>query len=213
MNGVPIEAQIFRYTKHLNTSMSRKGKTMPLTKLDDTPALVVIDLQKGIVGLPAAHPVAEIIGRTTQLSRAFRERGLPVVLVNVTGMAPGRTDAGPPRFAFPADWTELIPELEQHPDDHLITKQRWGAFLGTPLDEQLCERGVTQIVLVGVATSIGVESTARSAYELGYHVVLVVDAMTDLDADAHRHSIEKIFPRLGETATTDDVLKLLSANG
>ncbi len=182
---------------------------MPLTKLDATTALVVIDLQKGLVGLPTAHSATEIISRTTQLARAFREQGLPVVLVNVTGVAPGRTDAGPPRFSFPADWTELIPELEQHPDDHLITKQRWGAFHGTPLDASLRRHGVTQIVLVGVATSIGVESTARSAYDLGYHVVLVVDAMTDLDADAHRHSVEKIFPRLGETATTDDVLKLL----
>ena len=71
------------------------------------------------------------------------------------------------------------------------------------------QRGVTQVVLTGVATSAGVESTARSAYDLGYNVTLVVDAMTDRDADAHRHSVEKIFPRLGETATTDDVLKLL----
>jgi nicotinamidase-related amidase len=73
----------------------------------------------------------------------------------------------------------------------------------------LRQRGVTQVFLTGVATSLGVESTARSAYDHGYNVVLVVDAMTDRDADAHRHSVEKILPRLGETATTDDVLKLL----
>jgi nicotinamidase-related amidase len=93
--------------------------------------------------------------------------------------------------------------------DHLVTKQRWGAFLGTTLDEYLRQRGVTQIVLTGIATSIGVESTARSAYDLGYNVALVVDAMTDRDAGAHGHSVEKIFPRLGETTTTDDVLQLL----
>ena len=114
-----------------------------------------------------------------------------------------------PKFSFPADWTELVPELEQHPGDHLVTKQRWGAFLGTDLDDYLRQRGVTQIVLTGVATSAGVESTARSAYDLGYNVTLVVDAMTDRDADAHRHSVEKIFPRMGETAKTEDVLKLL----
>ncbi len=113
------------------------------------------------------------------------------------------------RFSFPADWTELVPELEQHPDDHLVTKQRVGAFLGTTLDDYLRRRGVTQVVLTGIATSAGVESTARSAYDLGYNVTLVVDAMTDRDADAHRYSVEKIFPRLGETGTTDDVLKLL----
>ena len=182
---------------------------MPLTKLDTTSALVVIDLQKGIVGLPTVHPVGGIIGRTAQLARAFRERGLPVVLVNVTGRAPGRTDAGAPKFSFPADWSELVPELQQHPEDHLVSKQRWGAFIGTSLDDHLRQRGVTQVFVTGVATSAGVESTARSAYDYGYHVVLVVDAMTDRSEEAHRHSVEKIFPRLGESDTTDNVLKLL----
>ena len=186
---------------------------MPLTKLDTTAALIVIDLQKGIVGLPTVHPAGEIVDRSAQLARAFRDRGLPVVLVNVSGRAPGRTDAGASKFSFPPDWTELVPELEQQPSDYIVTKQRAGAFIGTSLDETLRQRGVTQVFLTGVATSLGVESTARSAYDHGYNVVLVVDAMTDRDADAHRHSVEKIFPRLGETATTDDVLKLLKESG
>src|SRR5487761_1890553 len=131
---------------------------MPLTKLDTTAALVVIDLQKGIVGLPTVHPAAEIVSRAARLARAFRERGLPVVLVNVAGRAPGRTDAGSPKFLLPPDWTELVPELEQQPDDILVTKQRAGAFIGTSLDEPLRERGVTQVFLTGVATSLGVES-------------------------------------------------------
>ena len=185
---------------------------MPLTKLDEKCALVVIDLQKGIVSLPTVHPVKEIVGRAAGLARAFRERGLPVVLVNVTGSAPGRTDAGSAKFSRPADWAELVPELDVHPGDHLVTKQRWGAFLGTALDEILQRGGITQVFLAGVATSIGVESTARSAYDLGYNVVLVVDAMTDRDADAHRLSIEKIFPRLGETDTTDNVIKMVKAS-
>ena len=182
---------------------------MPVTKLDRVAALIVIDLQKGIVSLPTAHPTSEITGRVAQLAHAFRERGLPVVLVNVTGGAPGRTDAGIPKFARPDDWAELVPELKPHPDDYLITKERWGAFLGTSLNDYLQERGVTQIFMTGVSTSIGVESTARCAYDLGYNMVLVIDAMTDRDADAHRHSVEKIFPRLGESDTTANVLKLL----
>jgi nicotinamidase-related amidase len=183
---------------------------MPLTKLDTTAALIVIDLQKGIVGLPTVHPAGEIVGRAAQLARAFRERGLPVVLVNVAGRAPGRTDAGAPKFSFPPDWTELVPELERQSSDHLVTKQRVGAFIGTSLDEYLRQRGVTQVFVTGVATSVGVEATARSAYDYGYNVVLVVDAMTDRDADSHRHSVEKIFPRLGETDTTAIILKRLS---
>ena len=111
---------------------------MPLTKLDTTPALVVIDLQKGIVALPTVHPVSEITSRTARLARAFRKRGFPVVLVNVTGGAPGRTDAGTRNLSlFSADWTELVPELEQHPDDYLVSKQRVGAFIGICLDETL----------------------------------------------------------------------------
>jgi nicotinamidase-related amidase len=186
-----------------------KGEIVPLTKLDSAAALVVIDLQKGIVSLPTVHPASEIIGRTAQLARTFRERGLPVVLVNVTGRAPGRTDAGAPKFSFPADWSELVPELEQHPEDHVVSKQRWGAFIGTSLDEYLRQRGVTQVFLTGVATSAGVESTARSAYDHGYNVVLVVDAMTDRSEEGHRHCVEKIFPRLGETETTENVLTWL----
>ena len=182
---------------------------MPLTKLDPTAALVVIDLQKGIVSLPTVHPVDEVIGRSAQLARAFRKRSWPVVLVNVTGRALGRTDSGMPQHSLPPDWAELVPELEQQLGDHLLSKKSWGAFLGTDLDEYLRQRKVTQVFLTGVATSAGVESTARSAYDLGYNVVLIVDAMTDRDADAHRISVEKTFPRLGETTEADDVLKLL----
>ncbi len=184
---------------------------MPITKLDDIAALVVIDLQKGIVSLPTVHPASEIIDRVARLARAFRKRGLPVVLVNVTGPAPGRTDAAASmaKVARPPDWAELVPELEPQSGDFLVTKERWGAFHGTSLDEYSRGRGVTQILLTGVATSIGVESTARSAYDLGYHVVLVTDAMTDRDTEAHRHTVEKVFPRLGESGTTDEVLKLL----
>jgi nicotinamidase-related amidase len=186
-----------------------KGNTMPLTTLDTHAALIVIDLQKGIVALPTVHSTSEIVARSAQLARAFRARGLPVVLVNVTGAAPGRTDAGPRKFAFSDDWAELVPELEQQPGDILITKQRIGAFIGTRLDEILRQRVVTQVFFTGVATSAGVESTARSAHDYGYNVVFVVDAMTDRDADAHRLSVEKIFPRFGETDTTDNVLKFL----
>jgi len=183
---------------------------MPLTKLDTIPALVVIDLQKGVVAMATVHPTAEIIARSAQLARAFRARNLPVVLVNASGPAPGRTDFVRPKYSFPPDWMEIVPELEQQPGDHLVTKQRWGAFIGTTLDEDLRRLGVTQIVLTGIATSAGVESTARSAYDLGYNVTIVVDAVTDRDADAHRHCVEKVFPRLAETGATEDLLKLLA---
>jgi len=182
---------------------------MPLTTLDPKTALVVIDLQKGIVARPTIHPAAEIVKQAASLAAAFRKHKLPVVLVNVDGRAPGRTQAPPPNVAPPPDWTELAPELNAQPTDYRVTKQRWGAFTGTPLDDYLKSQGVTQIVLAGVSTSIGVESTARSAYELGYNIALATDAMTDMVAAAHENSIERIFPRLGETATTTEIIAAL----
>ncbi|HET9620942.1 MAG TPA: isochorismatase family protein [Kofleriaceae bacterium] len=184
---------------------------MPITTLDPATALVVIDLQRGIVANPLAHPADAIIAHAARLARAFRARGLPVVLVNVAGRAPGRTDARLPPFQPPADWTELVPELAPAPTDLRITKYTWGAFHGTPLDLQLRRRGVTQLVLCGISTSIGVETTARAAYEHGYHVTLAVDAMTDAVPELHHNTVERVFPRLGETGTTADVLARLGA--
>jgi nicotinamidase-related amidase len=183
---------------------------MPLSTLDPKTALIVIDLQKGVVTIPVAHPIDEIVQRSATLAAAFRKHGLPVVLVNVDGGAPGRTETGPPAGATrPADWAELVQELDPQPSDLKVTKRTWGAFHGTDLDAQLQAHGVTQVVVTGVATSAGVESTARAAHEHGYNVVLATDAMTDRSADAHANSVEQIFPRLGETATTTEILEKL----
>jgi len=184
---------------------------MALTTLDEKTALIVIDLQKGIVGMPTVHPGTEIVKRAAALAEAFRRHRLPVILVNVDNLAPGRTEQAPNLRAFPADWTELIPELNRRPTDHAVTKRTWGAFTGTGLNEHLKGLGVTQIVIAGIATSAGVESTARQAHELGYNVALAVDAMTDRSAEAHANSVTRIFPRLGETGTTEEIIALLDA--
>ena len=182
---------------------------MPLTVLDPKTALVIIDLQKGILSFPMAHPSAPVLEKAGRLARAFRKKGWPVVLDNVGGGAPGRTDAGPIKFTPGPDWLNIVPERDPQPSDIRVTKAQWGAFYGTALDLQLRRRGVTQIVLCGIATSIGVESTARDAYERGYNVTLVTDAMTDMKVEAHDNSLDRIFPRLGETGTTDAALALL----
>ncbi|WP_233805792.1 isochorismatase family protein [Paraburkholderia sp. HP33-1] len=185
---------------------------MALTTLDARTALVVIDLQRGIVALPTAHPAGEVVERSVRLLDAFRRHGLPVVLVNVAGGAPGRADQGRHTGDFPPGFTDLLPELKQQASDHLVTKRTWGAFTNTDLAAYLQQQGVTQVVLAGIATSIGIESTARFASELGLNVTLVVDAMTDLHADAHTNSITRIFPRLGETGTTQELLDLLESS-
>jgi nicotinamidase-related amidase len=182
---------------------------LPVTTLDPKTALIIIDLQKGIVGLPAAHPVEGVVQNASRLAEAFRRKRPPVVLVNVNGGAPGRTEQTRSLSGLPADWTELVPELNQQAGDHKVTKQTWGAFTNTGLEKHLKELGVSQVVVGGVATSVGVESTARQAHENGFHVTLAVDAMTDRNPDAHENSISRIFPRLGETGTTQEILALL----
>jgi nicotinamidase-related amidase len=181
-----------------------------MTTLDLKTALIVIDLQAGIVGLPTAQPAEAVIQQAAVLADAFRRHGLPVVLVNVDGGAPGRTEQ-PRRGERPAGWAELVPELHQQPSDHTVTKRTWGAFTNTDLDEYLKRRGVSQVVIVGIATSAGVESTARQAHEHGFIVTLAVDAMTDMDPDAHINSVSRIFPRLGETGATGEILTLLES--
>ncbi len=183
---------------------------MALTTLDAHTALLVVDLQKGIVGRPVVHPIADVIDRARALAAAFRQHGLPVVLINVDGAAPGRTEQPRPDLAaFPEGWTDLIPELDQQPTDIVVTKRTWGAFASTDLEARLKALGVTQVVVTGVATGTGVESTARQAYELGFNVTLAIDAMTDMRAEAHDHSIRNVFPRLGETGSADEIIALL----
>lgn len=190
---------------------------MAVTAIDERTALVVIDLQHGIVGVPTApHPAADVVARTARLAEAFRSRGLPVVLVRVTAapdwsdFAPGRRQTARPGRDRPDGWDRVVDELAGHPGDVLVTKRNPGAFYGTDLDLHLRRRGVTQIVLTGIATSVGVEATARAAYDHGYHVTVVSDATTDTDAGLHEHSMTRTFPGVGETGTTDDVLGLLS---
>jgi nicotinamidase-related amidase len=186
---------------------------MSVTVLDPKTALVIIDLQNGIVSFPAAGSIDDVVKHAAALADVFRRQKRPVVLVNVDGSAPGRTELQRRITEFPAGWTDFIPALGQRPEDYVVTKRTWGAFTNTDLETYLKELGVTQVVLAGVATSIGVEATARQAYELGFHVTLAVDAMMDLSSEAHENSVTRIFPKLGETGSTDDIITLLGGSG
>ena len=149
---------------------------------------------------PEFRSIGDVIWHARALADAFRAQGLPVVLVNVAGGAPGRTEQ-PPRQTGPRpeDWTDFIPDLNAQPGDIVVTKRSWGAFATTDLEAQLKARSVTQVVIAGVATATGVEATARQAYEQGFNVTLAIDAMTDMRPEAHDYSIRNVFPRLGET--------------
>lgn len=180
---------------------------MTLELIDAGTALVVVDLQNGTVRNPLAHPVEDVLAACVRLLSAFRERGLPVVLVNADGTPPGRTTYG--SRELPADWAELLTDLGPAATDLLVTKEGWGAFTGTNLHERLLDLEVTEVVVAGIATSYGVESTARAAYDLGYHVVIAVDAVTDVSIEGHEHSLTRVYPALGELGTVEEIVGLL----
>lgn len=189
---------------------------MPVTTLDPSTALVVIDMQKGILTMPTVHPTAGVLANVVRLVDAFRAKGRPVVLVRV-GWSPSggdalksRTQSAPVSGKRAADFFEYADALRADVQrDILVHKRQWGAFYGTDLDLQLRRRGVTNIVLCGISTSIGVESTARNAWERAYNLTFASDAMTDLSSEAHDRALQLIFPRIGEIGTVDEILALL----
>jgi nicotinamidase-related amidase len=176
-------------------------------------ALVLIDLQKGIVGRTLApHSGPAVLKTSIELAERFRSAGAPVVLVNVA-WSPDFKDAlrqavdmpmTPPPGGFPAGFTELADGLGK-PGDIRITKRQWGAFYGTELDLQLRRRGIRTIVLGGIATNIGVESTAREAWEHGYEIILVEDATSGQSDEMHNFAIKNIFPRISRVLKAADI--------
>ncbi len=184
-------------------------------------ALVVIDLQYGIVRRnPAPHTGPEVIARAASLARALRAAGGTVVWVRVTPSPDGEDALQPPSDAGgvtpidrPADWAELVSELDRQPQDLVITKRQWGAFYGTELDLQLRRRGVQTIILCGISTNIGVESTARDAYERGYYQVFAEDATSARSAEEHAFVMATTFPRIGRVRSTEQVLRALGGDG
>jgi nicotinamidase-related amidase len=178
-------------------------------------ALIMIDLQNGIAGWPLApHSGPEVVERATRLAGAFREKGATIVFVRVALAetlslpvdAPMRDPNAPPP---PAAASELLGQLDREPSDLVITKRQWGAFYGTELDQQLRRRGIRTIVLGGIATNFGVESTARAAFDRGYELVFVEDAMTSVTSEAHQFATGTIFPRMGRVRATEGVLNAL----
>jgi nicotinamidase-related amidase len=190
---------------------------MPIDELDPrTSALALIDLQRGITAFPAEpHSTPDVIATAARLAHAFRAASAPVVLVRVATRPDGAdrlhalVDEPQPQRELPGDYAEIVPELGPKEGDIVVTKRQWGAFYGTDLDLQLRRRGITTIVLGGIATNYGVESTARDARERGYRLLLVEDAMSARSADDHAFAFARIFPRLGRVCQSAEVIALL----
>lgn len=188
-------------------------------KLDPaTTALIVIDLQHGIVARGSMpHAASDVVARTATLAQRFRETGGLVVLVHVAFSADDRDrlqapadQPAPTSVAnLPANWSDFVPELGHAASDIVITKRQWGAFYGTDLELQLRRRGIRTLVMTGISTNFGVESTARDAWERGFALVFAEDAMSGLGENAHEFAITTIFPRLGFVRSSEEIAKAL----
>jgi nicotinamidase-related amidase len=182
-----------------------------------TTALVLIDLQRGIVARDTSpHSAAQVVERAARIADAFRAAKAPVFLVHVAFNAddrdrlkPRADQPAPPASSMTPGFSDIVPELGPREGDHVITKRQWGAFYGTDLDLQLRRRNIRTIVLAGIATNFGVESTARDAWERGFEQLFVEDAMSGLSEGAHQFSISTILPRLGVVVSSEQILDFL----
>jgi nicotinamidase-related amidase len=177
-----------------------------------TTALVLIDLQKGIVGRETApYPASKVIENAVRLANAFRAAGGTVIFVRVlmNEVLTLPVDVPRPAGALPPDASELLPDLDLLPSDIVVAKRQWGAFYETGLEQHLRRRWIRTIVLGGIATNFGVESTAREGFDRGYELVFAEDAMSSLKADAHNFAVKNIFPRMGRVRSTDEIMKSL----
>lgn len=178
-------------------------------------ALVVIDLQNGIVNRATApHTAGQVVDNASRLADAFTEKGAFVVLVRVSfvdgqDMLQPNMDSPSNPLQLPEGWDSFVPKLAKIEKTHSITKRQWGAFYGTDLDLQLRRRGIDTIVLCGISTGIGVDTTAREAYQQGYKQFFVEDAMAAITQEEHDYVCKYIFPRIGQLRTTEEILSSL----
>jgi nicotinamidase-related amidase len=183
-----------------------------------TTALVVIDLQRGIASggrQMAPYSGDTVVRNAASLADAFRKNGMPVFLVHVVSSEKERLNmiadeqAWSSQAPLPPDWADFAPGLGRKESDIVITKKQWGAFYGTDLELQLRRRGIRTIVLCGIATPYGVESTARFAYEYGFQQIFAEDAMSAMTIEMHNASVNHVLKRIGRVRKTQEILDSL----
>jgi nicotinamidase-related amidase len=163
----------------------------------------------------APYSAKDVLARAAELAAAVRAAGGTVVYVHVdlakVARLPVDAPLMPPGVPVPADAGEIVPESGLEAGDVVITKRSWGAFYGTDLEEQLKRRGIKTIVIGGIATNMGVESTARGGFDRGYELVFVEDAMTTMSKEWHEFAVKNLFPRMGRVRSAQQVREALAA--
>lgn len=185
---------------------------MPITALEPTTALIAVDVQKGTLGMSGDIEAERVVSGTVRLAEAFHAATLPVVWVRAVGLPRLRTDLPLPPEKVPGDFAQLHPSLPVQEGDLVADKFGTSALVVPEVRAFLQVRGVQGVVLTGLATGMGVESTARAAFDAGYHVTVASDAVTDPNAERGRFSLNLTLPGFAEIGTVEDILSLLSAH-
>ena len=176
-----------------------------------TTALMLIDLQNSTVARQLApYTSSKVVEKSVLLANALRSSGGTVIFIRVLvqELLDLPVDAPSPRGAAPPPQaSDLVPETKVQPGDIVLAKRQWGAFYGTGLEQQLRRRSIRTIILGGIATNIGVESTARAAFDRGYELVFAEDAMSSISEEAHNFPVKNIFPRMGRVRSTEEILR------
>lgn len=186
---------------------------MPVTALEPQTALIAVDVQQGTLGMSGQAEAEWVVGGTLRLAEAFHAAGLPVVWVRAVGLPRLRTDLPLPPEKVPGDFSELHPSLPVQEGDLVADKFGTSALVVPEVHAFLQEHSVTGIVVTGLATGMGVESTVRAAFDAGYHVTVATDAVTDPNAERGGHSLRLTLPGFAELGTVAEILSLLSQQG
>jgi len=192
-----------------------------MSKLDpQKTALILIDLQQGLMSMPLAPNSADIVlANGLRLAKALQGQGGMVIPVRVEfsdhyADRPGQYVDQPmtlPREGLPEGWATLAPEVVALKSEITITKRQWSAFFGTELDLQLRRRGFTHVIIGGLATNFGVESTARDAWQHDYAVIIAEDICSTFSDEMHLFALEKTLPRVAKIRKTDEIIAALQA--
>ncbi|HEC2145084.1 TPA: isochorismatase family protein [Staphylococcus delphini] len=181
-------------------------------------ALVLVDLQKGIakMGETAPHPVSRVLENAGEMVKLFKENNGFIAFIRVN-FHDGK-DVLKPNAMRPlpggepgADFAELADELGAEPHDYIVNKRGFSGFFGTDLDLQLRRRGIENIVIGGISTHMGVDTTARDAYQYAYNQYFISDMMSAPEASLHDFSIEHSFPLMGQVLTTAEMIAQLQS--
>ncbi|WP_448951894.1 hydrolase [Labrys neptuniae] len=182
-------------------------------------ALVMIDLQNWIVSRPVApHSGDDVVDRSLRIAKALRKAGGTVVLVRVL-FSDGYRDV----VKTPVDSPLVLPENRMPPEavafdarlnpakvDVVITKRQWSAFHGTELDLQLRRRGIDTVIVSGIATNFGVESTVRDAFAYNYAAIVAEDATSSFSPEMHRFAIDHVLPRVARIRSSGMIIDAIN---